>query len=127
MKKNNKPLTDFEKLQGLFEAKFAFFEKQMQDVLHNQKISNEKNAEDFNNLRFEIMTEAARIRQEIDSTTRAEIQVAKNELQDVLKELEERLSKRLTHVADLITIQLGGKIQNHEKRIKKLERAIQTA
>ncbi len=38
---------------------------------------------------------------------------------------EERLNKRIEHVADLITIELGGKLQNHGKRIQKLEHAQQ--
>lgn len=41
--------------------------------------------------------------------------------------VENRLDKRIEHVADLITIELGGKLQNHEKRIKKLEHIQQTA
>lgn len=42
-------------------------------------------------------------------------------LRSKIEGAEERLHKRIEHVADLITIEFGGKIQNHEKRIQKLE------
>lgn len=38
-------------------------------------------------------------------------------LRDELKETEYRLNKRITHVGDLITIQLGKKIKNIRKRV----------
>lgn len=38
-----------------------------------------------------------------------------------LREVEDRLGKRITHVADLITISLDQKFGKVEKRIKKLE------
>jgi len=48
-------------------------------------------------------------------------------LGDKLVGLESRLNERIGHVADLITVELGGKLRNHEKRIKKLEQVQQTA
>ncbi len=51
----------------------------------------------------------------------------KEGLEDKLTGLETRLNKRIEHVADLITVELGGKLQNHEKRIKKMENIQQTA
>ena len=44
-----------------------------------------------------------------------------HEIKEELKETESRLDKRIEHVADLITVELGGKLYNHEKRIAKLE------
>jgi len=51
----------------------------------------------------------------------------KEDLGDKIEGSETRLNKRIEHVADLITIELGGKLQNHERRIKKLEHIQQTA
>lgn len=44
------------------------------------------------------------------------------EIKDELKETENRLNTRITHVGDLITVELGKKIQAHAKRITHLER-----
>ena len=129
---STKTSTDFEKLQKLLESKFDSLEKQIRDleiqireVEHNQKISDQKNDDSFKDLRFRLMAETSSTRQELEKTLRAEILVAntdlKSEIKNELQKLETRLNKRLTHVADLITIQLGDKIQNHEKRILKLE------
>ena len=48
-------------------------------------------------------------------------------IREELGELGTRLDKRITNVADLITIEFGGKLQSHEKRIKKLEYIQQSA
>ena len=48
-------------------------------------------------------------------------------IREELGELGIRLDKRITNVADLITFEFGGKLQDHEKRIGKLEHAQQTA
>lgn len=108
------PQTDFEKLYVLLEKKSTSLEKQIKDLDHNQKISNQKNDDSFRELRVRIFTESRSTREELERSFRAEIQVAN-------KELEKSLSQRITYIADLITIQLGNKLQNHEKRIKKLE------
>ena len=50
-----------------------------------------------------------------------------NNIGSELLGFETRLNKRISNVADLITIQLGNKIQNHEKRIKKIEQIQQVA
>jgi len=49
------------------------------------------------------------------------------ELGNKIDGVENRLNRRIEHVADLITIELGGKLQNHEKRIKRLEHIQQSA
>lgn len=49
------------------------------------------------------------------------------ETREELKEVEERLGKRISHVADLITISLGQKIGKIEKQIQKIERAQQAS
>lgn len=56
--------------------------------------------------------------------------IMKVDIEKIREELEElgtRLDKRITNIADLITIEFGGKLQNHEKRIKKLEHIQQTS
>ncbi len=42
-------------------------------------------------------------------------------LRDELSETESRLNKRITIVGDLITVELGKKIQAHAKRLSRLE------
>lgn len=49
------------------------------------------------------------------------------ELGNKIDGVENRLNRRIEHVADLITVEFGGKLQSHEKRIKKLEYAQQAA
>lgn len=126
--------TDFEKLQTFLEKKFTAVENQINNLQknqkeldHNQKISDQKNEDSFREVRLKIFTESASTRRDLEKTFRAEIQVGNNELQ---KELSSKLDKvykslfeRITFVADLVTVQLGDKIQTHEKRIKKLEQA----
>lgn len=81
-------------------------EKLLQDLEHNQKVSDQKNADSFKDLRFRILSEATKTRQELEATTRAEIQVANGELEDrlngkfagienTLSEVEKRLNKRI--------------------------------
>ena len=55
------------------------------------------------------------------------MKVDTGELGNKIDGVENRLNKRIEHVADLITIELGGKLQNHEKRIRRLEHFQQTA
>lgn len=134
--------TDFEKLQKFFDG----IQKEIQELNHNQKISGQKNDNSYKDLTFRIMAEAASTRQKLEESLRAEIQVAntelknelrtevqgantelKSDLKNMLNQLETRLNKRITNVGDLITIQLSSKIQNHEKKINKLEKAQQLA
>jgi len=55
------------------------------------------------------------------------MKVDMGELGNKIDGVENRLNRRIEHVADLITIELGGKLQNHEKRIKRLEHIQQSA
>ena len=55
------------------------------------------------------------------------IKVDIEKIREELGETENRLNKRITKVADLITLNLGDKLQNHQKRIKKLEQIQQSA
>lgn len=55
------------------------------------------------------------------------MKVDMGELGNKIDGVENRLNRRIEHVADLITIELDGKLQNHEKRIKKLEQVQQTS
>ncbi len=48
-----------------------------------------------------------------------------NGLREETKGMEIRLSKRITNVADLITISLGKKLQKVKKRVTKVERVLQ--
>lgn len=58
---------------------------------------------------------------------KVDIEKMREEMSEKLVGLETRLNKRITRVADLITINLSDKLQNHEKRIKKLKHIQQTA
>ncbi len=122
MKKKNTslPQTDLGKI-----------EKLLQDLEHNQKVSDQKNADSFSDLRFKIMAESAKIRQEFETTTRAEIQVATSDLgirlEKELHEVEKRLNRRITDVSDLITIYFGKKIKVLDKRVTHLEHVQQAA
>ena len=92
-KKTTTPVkTDFEKL-----------EKFLQDLSHNQKISDQKTADSFDELRFKIMAEAARSRQEFKSTIRAEVQVANKELEEKLEEVQTNLNKRIAVIQFKLT------------------------
>ncbi len=48
-------------------------------------------------------------------------------IREELEEAEERLGKRISNVADLLTISLGKKLQNVKERVHKLEHIQQTA
>lgn len=64
------------------------------------------------------------------STVESDTGIIKVDVEKIREELagtETRLNKRITRVADLITLNLGDKLQNHERRIKKIERIQQTA
>lgn len=113
------------------QADLGKIEKLLQDLEHNQKLSDQKNADSFKDLRFRILAEATKTRQELEATTRAEIQVANEELKvellNKLDGLEGRLSKRITNVADLITIYFGKKTKVLDKRVAHLEQMQQAA
>src|SRR3989344_5534677 len=47
-----------------------------------------------------------------------DISNAEENLVSKLVGLESRLNKRITYVTDLITIEFGGKLRNHDKRIR---------
>lgn len=49
------------------------------------------------------------------------------ETKNQLEEVENRLGKRISHVADLITISMGQKFKIVQKRIQKIERLQQAA
>ncbi len=119
------PATDFEKLQTLLEKKFTSLESQIKDVQHNQKISDQKMENSFREIRVSIFTESASIRRDLEKAFRAEIQVGNDELRtdfnSKLDKIYKSLFERISFVADLVTIELGDKIQKHDKRIKKLE------
>lgn len=56
-----------------------------------------------------------------------DVKVIKSDLEklrDELNETEGRLNKRITLVGDLITVELGKKIQAHAKRITRLETTV---
>lgn len=57
---------------------------------------------------------------------KVDMEKMRGEMGEKLIGLETRLNKRITKVADLITINLGDKLQNYERRIRKLERTQQT-
>lgn len=117
-KSTSLPQTDLGKIEKLF-----------QDLEHNQKVSDQKNADSFKELRFRIMAEAVKTRQEFETTTRAEIQVATNDLgirlEKELREVEKRQNRRITGVSDLITIYFGKKIKVLDKRVAHLEQVQQ--
>lgn len=113
-------------------------EKLLQDLEHNQKVSDQKNTDSFKDLRFRILSEATKTRQELEAATRAEIQVANSELEgrlsgkfarieNTLSEVEKRLNKRITDVGDLITIYFGKKTKVLDKRVAHLEQMQQAA
>jgi polyhydroxyalkanoate synthesis regulator phasin len=58
--------------------------------------------------------------------TKLDVQNVEIQLQQLInetKQMENRLNKRLTDVVDQLTVAIAGKIQNHEKRITKLEKS----
>lgn len=63
---------------------------------------------------------------EVESNTGI-IKVDVEKIREELAGTETRLNKRITRVADLITLNLGDKLQSHEKRIKKIEQIQQAA
>lgn len=115
------PKTDLEKIQILLQNKFTMLEEQIEDLAHAQKISGQKNTNQYSDFRLRLIAENARL----EKNLRAEIQVANQEqelrLVNKLEEMRKDLNSRITHVGDLITSQFGKKLVNHEKRIGKLE------
>ncbi len=124
---------DFKKLEKLLEGKFDLIENQLKAVDRNQRVVDQKNLDAFRELRLELTLKATETRQEFERTLRAELQVTNtelgsrieerfSELNGLLKIIEERINERITNVGDLITVELGKKIQTHAKRITHLER-----
>ena len=110
MKQNTPPDTE-NILQKFEERQDQKFEK-IENLL---KVIDEKNEINERNLRWEIKTEVFAAKESIEKTVQAQINIS---TRDIKKELNERI----THVGDLIAESFSKKIQNHEKRISKLEK-----
>lgn len=97
--------------------------KTLQSLLdsHFEKIENrldlmdEKNYNAQQDIAFRITSTSLDLRQRLQRDFEAQLQLLGN-----------RLNKRITNVADLITISLTQKFETAEKRIKKLEHVQQT-
>jgi len=105
-------------------------EEQSIDILKRVAKRVEDATVDINDIRYDLKSVKLRLGNVEHNTEIMKVDIEKlkfdmedmkNDLGDKIEGSENRLNKRIQHVADLITIELGGKLQNHEKRIKKLE------
>lgn len=123
--------TDTSKLEAILTKNFEKIDERFESLERELKVMEQERYNGERGLSVDIKTSSFSTEQKLQKTFRAELQVANNELENRLgtrlKVLEEKLNKRITIVGDLITKYLGNKITDQEKRIKKLEKTIQTA
>ena len=109
-------------------------DEQSIDILKRVAKRVEEATVDINDMRYDLKSVKLRLGNVEHNTEIMKVDIEKlkfdmenmkEHLGDKIEGSETRLNKRIEHVADLITIKLGGKLQNHEKRIRKLEIAQQ--
>lgn len=96
-------------IQDLFDRYFRKIENRLD-------LMDEKNYSAQQDLQFRITSTSLDLRQRLQRDFEAQLQL-----------LENRLNKRITNVADLITISLTQKFESAERRIQKLEHIQQPA
>lgn len=87
---------------------------------------------DIHDIRFDLKSVKLRLSNVEHNTELIKVDMEKlkvdvEELGNKIDGVENRLNRRIEHVADLITVEFGGKLQDHEKRIKKLEHVQQAS
>ena len=99
------------------------------DILKRVAKRVEEVAVDVNSIKYDVkaMKLDMRFMQSDFAIMKVDMEKLREELDDKLLGVEDRLGKRISHVADLIAIELGGKLRTHEKRIRKIEQLQQTA
>lgn len=104
-------------------------DEQVLDVLKRLTKRIEEATVDIHSIKYDVKSTKLDVgfMQSDFAIMKVDIEKLRTELDNKLTDIEGRLNKRLTHVADLITVELGGKLQNHEKRIQKIEHVQQTA
>ena len=80
---------------------------------------------DIHSLKFDV--KAMKLNMGFIQSDFAIMKVGVERMREELKGAEDRLGKRITHVADLITISMDQKMRRAEKRIRQIERIQQTA
>ena len=91
------------------------FDKYFRKIENRLDLMDEKNYNAQQDIEFKISSTSADLGQRLQRDFEAQLQL-----------LGKRLNKRITDVADLITISLAQKFESAEKRIKKLEQFQQT-
>jgi hypothetical protein len=89
------------------------------DILKRVAKRVEEATVDIRSIKFDVKTMKFDIMRVESNSAITKVDVEK--LREELGELGTRLDKRITHVADLITISLAEKFGTVEKRMKKLE------
>lgn len=97
-------------------------EESILDILKRLAKRIEESVIDINDIKFDIKDVKHRLGLVEHNTEITKVDVEK--LRDELKATENRLNTRITLVGDLITMELGKKIQNHGKRISRLETTV---
>ncbi len=109
-------------------------QEQSVDILKRVAKRIEEATVDIHDIRFDLKSVKLRLSNVEHNTELMKVDMEKlkvhmenmkEELGDKIESVEDTINKRITHVSDLITIELGGKLQNHEKRIQKLEQVQQ--
>lgn len=100
-------------------------DEQILDVLKRLTKRIEESTVDIHSIKYDIkvMKLDVGFMQSDFAIMKVDVEKTREELGGV----EDRLGKRITHVADLTTIDLGEKLRIHEKRIKKLEHIQESA
>ncbi|OGH12617.1 MAG: hypothetical protein A2857_05040 [Candidatus Levybacteria bacterium RIFCSPHIGHO2_01_FULL_36_15] len=108
-------------------------DQHFEEIENQLKVIDQKRYNAERDLRIQITSSSFDTQQRLEKALRAEIQVAVRELEenleskfttveDKLAKIEKRLNQRITLVGDLITTNMTQKLEDHEKRILRLEK-----
>lgn len=100
-------------------------DEQVLDVLKKLTKRIEEATVDIHSIKFDV--KATKLDVGFMQSDFAIMKVDVEKIKEQIEQAKEGLEKRITHVADLITISLGNKLQKVKKRVHKLERVQQTA
>lgn len=103
--------------------------EQSLDILKRVAGRVEEATVDIHEMKRDLKLVNLRLGQVEDNTEimKVDIEKMREELDDKLLGVEDRLGKRIAHVADLITISLSKKLQKVGKRVTKVEKIQQTS
>lgn len=115
MKQKSPKPQDISALEELFNKNFG-------KIKHELQVQDQKRKTEQADLRLRI----TEVRHDLEEEFRVEIRTSaedtKSELENRIARAEENIHKRIQNLGNLITESFQKKVDNHEKRLKKLER-----